>query len=467
MEVDLVFLSRDLSPPRSDVQKAIESQAGVALRVHRVVGTRLPDDPNRFATIARARNAGKRLGTTPWVMFLDDDVVLGRDCVARLVEGLQERPGSAALAADCAGEMSRGWDHWDYPRHVGMASTLFRRRHLDTLTFRWEPEKCECRCCCEDLRRAGLGIGYLNEVQAWHRPRGRERPHAALHPVRSGAGLGTNRGESEASTTTVTPPGRILTAFDRNHFRPFIHRFLATLRSSGNREQVTAVTYRLYPSQQRQLAQMPGMEVVGSTGAGHPAQRRLRDFADIIARWPGDTPVAYWDAGDVIFQDAIKPLWDLVRASRDRLLVARELFEFHQSALVTAWVESIRDPEARRRALELLMPRPVLNSGFAAGTARALLRYLREADRLRHSHALRGSTDWGDQTALNLFCATNPEAWCEVPRSWNYCLVGLGRGDYRVRLDGRTESGDGTPVYVVHGNARTLGPQTLVHLNSY
>jgi hypothetical protein len=467
MEVDLLLLSRDLSEPRRDVQKAIESQACVALRLHRVVGTRLPDDASRFATIARARNSGKRLGTTPWVMFLDDDVVLGSDCVARLVEGLKERPGFAALAADCAGEMSRGWDHWDYPRHVGMASTLFRRRHLDRLTFRWEPEKCECRCCCEDLRRAGLGIGYLKEAKAWHRPLRREKPDTTVQAGVPGAGPRTNQDQSGAPTTTATPPGRILAAFDRNHYRPFIHRFLATLRSCGNREQVTAVTYRLYPSQRRLLAQMLGVEVIASASAGHPAQRRLRDFADIIASWPGDTPVAYWDAGDVVFQGAIEPLWNLVRASPDRLLVARERFEFHDTALVTAWVESIRDPEARQQALELLMPRPVLNSGFAAGTARALLRYLHEADRLLHSRALCGSTDWGDQTALNLFCYTNPEAWREIPRSWNYCLVGLSCGDYRVRLDGRTESGDGLPVYVVHGNARTLGPQTLVHLNAH
>jgi hypothetical protein len=454
MQVDLLFLSRDLSPPRSDVQRGIAMQAGVVLRLHRVVGARRPGDCNRYETIARARNEAKQRGEAPWVMFLDDDVVLGPDCVARLVEGLRQRPEFAALAADCAGEMSQGWDHWDYPRHVGMASTLFRRQHLDTVTFRWEPQKCECRCCCEDLRRAGLGIGYLKEARAWHRPLPRPKPDAA-QPAEL---------DPPAATTTTPSPGRILAAFDRKHFRPFIHRFLATLRAAGNPETVTAVTYRLYPSQERLLAQLPGVEVVAMPGAGHPSRRRLRDFAAVMAGWPADTPVAYWDAGDVLFQDPIAPLWTMVRSSPDRLLVAREMFEFHQSPPVTAWVESIRDPEARQRALELLMPRPVLNGGFAAGTAGTLLRYLREADRLQHSSALCGSTDWGDQTALNLYCYSNPQAWREIPRSWNYCLVGLGPGDYRVRLDGRTESVDGTPVHIVHGNAGTLGPSTLVHL---
>jgi hypothetical protein len=117
-------------------------------------------------------------------MLLDDDVVLGRRCVARLVEGLEERPGFAALAADYAGDMSTGLGHWDYPRHVGMGVTLFRRERLGEVTFRWDPEKCECQCCRDDLRRAGFGIGYLMEAKAWHRP---SSPHRVtcrlgLHP---------------------------------------------------------------------------------------------------------------------------------------------------------------------------------------------------------------------------------------------------------------------------------------------
>src|SRR5581483_8364369 len=99
MMVDLIFLSRDRSPPRRDVWRGIEIQRGVGIRVHRVVGTPRPGDVNRWETIARARNAGKRLGTSPWVMYLDDDVVLGPDCVARLVAALAARPGFAAMGA--------------------------------------------------------------------------------------------------------------------------------------------------------------------------------------------------------------------------------------------------------------------------------------------------------------------------------------------------------------------------------
>ena len=75
--------------------------------------------------------------------------------------------------------MAGGWQNWDYPRHVGMAAILFRRERLADLTFRWEPDKCECLCCCHDLRRQGHGIGYL----AGARP-GTARTRAGRHTRR-------------------------------------------------------------------------------------------------------------------------------------------------------------------------------------------------------------------------------------------------------------------------------------------
>ena len=152
MYVDLILLSRDLSIPRRDVWDGIMAQTGVVLRVHRVTGPPRPGDVNRHETIARARNQARNVGDAPWVMLLDDDVVLAPDCLARLVEGLIARPEFAALAADSDGRMRSGLEHWDYPRHVGMAAVMFRRERLAELNFRWEDGKCECLCCCEDLR---------------------------------------------------------------------------------------------------------------------------------------------------------------------------------------------------------------------------------------------------------------------------------------------------------------------------
>jgi hypothetical protein len=105
----------------------------------------------------------------------------------------------------------------------------------------------------------------------------------------------------------------------------------------------------------------------------------------------------------------------------------------------------------------LLSRRPFLNSGFAAGTAATMLRYLGYGHRLLHSPSLRGTRDWGDQLALNLYCHANPESWQEVGEEWNFCLCGRPTGEVYRRDDGRFVSPAGKPVYVVHGNARTLG----------
>ena len=223
-------------------------------------------------------------------------------------------------------------------------------------------------------------------------------------------------------------PGRILAAFDRKHLRLFVRRFLRTLRNEGNSETVTAVTSGLFPSERRSLARMPGVEVIVAPNDGHPARQRLRDFQQAVASWPADTPVAYWDAADVVFQDRIAPLWDLVRAHPDQLLAVTEVIPFRESTTCWMWTETIRDPEARARALDLFRGCRTINSGFAAGTARTMLSYLKEADRLLNSPALQGTGDWGDQTAMNLYCRSNPHAWLEIPSGWNYCLIGLGPG---------------------------------------
>ncbi len=80
-----------------------------------------------------------------------------------------------------------------------------------------------------------------------------------------------------------------------------------------------------------------------------------------------------------------------------------------------------------------------------------------------NSPALYGTDDWGDQTAMNLYCWSNRDAWLEIPSGWNYCLVGLGRGDYRVSADGRTVRIGGQPLHVVHGAGETLKGWDLVH----
>jgi hypothetical protein len=454
MKVDLVVLSRDPGPLRADVQAGIDAQAEVGLIVHRLIGTPLPDDPNRWATIARARNRACALGCSPWVLLLDDDVVLGPGCVARLVAGLMERPGFAALAADSAGVMQDGWEHWDYPSHVGMAAVLFRRERLAEVSFRWEPDHCECLCCASDLRGRGQAIGYQRGALAWHRPLPADD--------RSVGHEGESPAEPATTAASLAPariwgPGRILAAFDRRDHVRFRTQFLASLRACGNQETVWAFAYGLYPTELARLTAEPGVEVVAIPHDGVcPALRRLQDFQRLLERWPDDSLVAYWDAGDVLFQGRLDPLWQLVCARPGVLHAAREPLSYPENLIIEPWCACISDPEARGRAIEILSANVFLNSGFAAGTADAMLDYLREADRLLHSPALAGVGDWGDQPAMNLYCHANPDRWLLIDSCWNFALAGRPREQYRLGPDGRATRIDGGPVYVLHGNAATL-----------
>ena len=116
----------------------------------------------------------------------------------------------------------------------------------------------------------------------------------------------------------------------------------------------------------------------------------------------------------------------------------------------------------RRRAFELMATHPFLNSGFAAGTAATMQKYFAEAVRLRQSPELRGTTDWGDQTALNLYCHSDGSRWQEIPEHWNYCVHDRRVGELHVTPNGRVVSGNQTPIHVVHGNARSLAKMAIL-----
>ena len=215
----------------------------------------------------RARNAGSRLGSAPWVMFLDDDVVLGPGCISMLLDELQPAsricrprrglPGRSGRPVD---DSSRSTKSGVLPTtaHVAMGATLFRRDALAHLSFRWQPGRCECQCCCDDLRR----IGTRDRLPA-RRP-GRltngadsRGHHSSPEPAPARA-----RRRARRADRSSTPEPRILTTFDRRHLNRFLLQFLPTLRESGNDEIVTAVAYGLWPSERQRLAAIPGVEPV-------------------------------------------------------------------------------------------------------------------------------------------------------------------------------------------------------------
>jgi hypothetical protein len=167
-KVDLVVLSRTSELLHHEVERGISSQHDVQILVHRVLGRAQSNEGCRWETISRARNEGKRRGAAAWLMFLDDDVVLAPGCISLLVRELSGRSMYGALAADYLGECRKD----SVARHVTMGATLFRREALDQISFRWREERCECQCCCDDLRRLLWAIDYCPSAKARHLSKG-------------------------------------------------------------------------------------------------------------------------------------------------------------------------------------------------------------------------------------------------------------------------------------------------------
>ena len=460
--IDLAILTRDESPLSPQFESAVGGQQHVDLRIHRIIGTPQPGEPHRIATITRARNEALARGSSPWFMFLDDDVIPASDCVARLHHALQCRPNYGAFAADYLGEQRLRRE----TQHVGMGATMFRRPALTQIGFRWEANKCECLCCCEDLRQLGLRIGYLPGARAFHmdqKPRECEIPSSRHTEPSVDESASPQQTPANQTDSQLASQAKVMVAFDRRDVRRFRDVFLRSLRAFSNLQEVIVIGYGLYPTEVSLLNRLPGVRVVRKPVDGRMAPvRRLEDFEEVLSDLPEETPAAYWDASDVIFQGSLNPLWNLTQKYSGKLLAVREPLGYPYNSAIPGWTRTIRHPTMRRRAFELFSTNPFLNSGFGAGTASALAKYFQEATRLRNSPELQGTTDWGDQTAMNLYCHSDSSRWQEVPESWNYCVHDRRKGDVKVTPDGRVTCRSKTPIYVVHGNARSLAKMAIV-----
>lgn len=446
--VDVVILSRTSAPVSEELRVALKAQRGVRVQVFRVIGNRHPDDVNRWQTIARARNHGRNLGTAPWLLFLDDDVIPDADCIRTLIDDLHSDPGLAISAANYNRQTVIPGDD----PHVVMGCALFRRCVLSQFEFRFEANVCECGCCANDLRKIAWRIAYSQRASAIH------RNVKVMERLKLAEPVSLPEMTSMPSIRRAKPAqsGRILVAFDRRHLNKFRNLFLPTLRRCGNAETVSVIAYGLYPSERNRLSRLAGVNAhfLPVNGTMAP-RRRLLDFQSILSTIPVDTPVACWDAGDVVFQSPLGPLWEIVAGQPDRLLACAEPKWHPQNPAVRAWTMTIRNPVHRDRTFEIVEKKPFLNSGFCAGTAAVLRSYCCEADRLLHGPELEGSADWGDQMALNLFCHSDPRRWLRIEDGWNYCIHDR-RNEIYVDADGFIRSRRGTPIYVAHGNAKSL-----------
>jgi hypothetical protein len=465
--IDVVLLTRDLGPVGKEVWSALAAQRGSALQIFRTWGRRLANE-RRIDAIVCARNRAKQLGGARYFFFLDDDVVLERDCLRTLLSALTADPHLAAAAADYSGELRRD----PQSPHIGMGATLFRREALEKIQFRAVPGRCECLCCVDDLRALGWRVEYVPGALARHLGNG---DRAVGHGEAFGPRPAVRECEwpepPRLPGRTVPAPeatadireARILAAFDRSHVSRFVGVFLKTLRRHGNSEVVHAVGYGLHPRERRLISRQTGVELTALPPSDvMPPVRRLRDFGSICERLPASNLVAYWDAGDVFFQDSLRGLWELVLATPDRLLGCAEPNWYPTNQAVVGWTRTIHDPASRRWVFHLLSTHPFLNSGFAAGTAGVLRTYFATADGYLHSSVLAGTRDWGDQTALNLYCHTHPERWRRIDAAWNYCTHDRPSGSVCVLPTGQVVSRQGHRIAVVHGNAKSMRKLAIV-----
>ena len=168
--------------------------------------------------------------------------------------------------------------------------------------------------------------------------------------------------------TEEAATGCVLAAFNRHHFQPFRERFLRSLRATGNSEQVIALALGLYPSERQRLRNLSGVTPFFRNDDGQKvARQRIQGFQRILSTFPPEKFVAYWDAGDVIFQTRVQAIWELVRKNPDKLLVAREPKSHPESPTVAAWTRGIIDSAARRESASSIISSAMAERRFCSG----------------------------------------------------------------------------------------------------
>jgi len=160
-QVDVLTVLAPGECMRPEALAALSDQGAVHLRHHQEWEPRRAGE-NRYQAIARARNQIKQWGQSPYLLFLDRDVVLPQGGIERLVLWLLFNPGYAGI----------GFNYQDPAPtpapHVALGATLFVRGILERFSFRAAAGQCECACLCTDLRAAGYQIDYFPGYRATH-----------------------------------------------------------------------------------------------------------------------------------------------------------------------------------------------------------------------------------------------------------------------------------------------------------
>jgi hypothetical protein len=159
-KLDILTILAPGESVRPEALAALAAPEGIEIRHYFAEGRRFPGEM-RIDAIVRARNAVKQMGEAELAMFLDRDVALPAGAVLRLARMLHEDPSYGALGVD----YQSGAGH---AGHVAMGALMFRRAVLDQIRIRAEPGRCECACCCADLRAMGYRVEYAAGLRARH-----------------------------------------------------------------------------------------------------------------------------------------------------------------------------------------------------------------------------------------------------------------------------------------------------------
>ena len=117
----------------------------------------------------------------------------------------------------------------------------------------------------------------------------------------------------------------VLAALNGRHLGKFQHQFLSSLRASGNNEAVIALAMGFNEHERQALLSHPRVKAFFRSDSGRfVGRQRLEAFQEILSGLAPETFVAYWDAGDVIFQAKLEPLWRLLEQSPGKVLAVRE-----------------------------------------------------------------------------------------------------------------------------------------------
>jgi hypothetical protein len=154
-------------------QSVLEGLLGQQLPFRLWVSTTVSD-----GDYAKARNHIKqRAHSHPYVLMLDNDVVLPEGALGAMMRFLDTQADFVAIALQKGHLESGGLSNSlqaDEPMHVDMSCVLFRTEDLLRLTFRYPGDQrerrqgCECLQACQEIRGRGKRIGFLKGITAQH-----------------------------------------------------------------------------------------------------------------------------------------------------------------------------------------------------------------------------------------------------------------------------------------------------------